>query len=199
VAPWRREGDLQSVKLESPQKEAMTYVQGGAVDSSDFSAAATMGEYHNASRAMRAARAVITVAKTPYERLIKRRLITRVDLTSSLLSNSRAAASYAFALPSKAKRHIRARPSNMEICTTFQPTLNPPRLNRCLILPASHRWASIIMFYSRTLEGNCVRPRGKSVFHLASLGTLFEALFVSHPSISLCHPYRLSPPVSSTF
>jgi hypothetical protein len=46
-----------------------------------------MGEYHNASRAMRAARAVITVAKTPYERLIKRRLITRVDLTSSLLSN----------------------------------------------------------------------------------------------------------------
>jgi hypothetical protein len=70
---------------------------------------------------MRAARLLITVAETPQERRIGRHVITRVDLTSSLLINSRAAA-FTLALLRGPKRHSRA-PAHAAIqhfCTTFQ-------------------------------------------------------------------------------
>jgi hypothetical protein len=92
-------------------------VKGGAVDFADFSAAARERQQcHNTNGAMRAARLLITLGETPHERRIGRHVITRVNLTSSLLSNSRAAASSTVNFnPASRTQNVTAvhRPSNI--------------------------------------------------------------------------------------
>jgi hypothetical protein len=75
------------------------------------------------------------------------------------------------------------------------PTIQHSFLHHVSSVPASHRCAR----FTRRLEGNCVRPRKDSVFHGSRIpcSKPFSSRILR--SFILCHPYRLSPPVSSTF
>jgi hypothetical protein len=137
---------------------------------------------HNASRAMRAARVLITVAKLPHERLIRRRLITRVDLTSSLLSNSRAAAScFTLALLQP------PRPTS-QTCTDHPTLLSAPRFSsqRTFYSPARRRLRASTERLGLPSRIPCSKP-----FSSRILRSLFAILIAyRRPSRQRSRPYR---------